>query len=213
MFHLTSTNKKKTDNEYLDIPYYLNEKWLNLYQNKLKNMVNEYKRSYTVYKRGIKIKRFTSPLNTVNSNAQNMNVLYSDKKKKEPIIFPCVKNKNYILMNEDNKNIYKPEDDNLDDSYICNSFFSKQLNDLQKCKMETMFPNFKNMEPRFNRTYNLSNWHKYKMLNIGSDDEKGIQTFYGKDLKRNKNNTKEMKEKYMNYISKKSLENYRKYYY
>lgn len=218
MFQLTSTNstKKKPDDAYLSLPYYRNEQWLKLYTDKLRSMAREYnnkEKSQSFSQRRTRSKGFgmTSPLNTTNNLAMTMNPEYSNKKGNNAFVFPNIrevsKGKGYVKIHQNNSDVYVPDEESSIQFFRTEIKFSKLINDLQKCKMNTMFPNYRNCEPRFNKTYHESSWKGFSLFDVGKNDDKGIQTSYPKDK------NKEMKEKYLNYVSQRSIDNYKKYYY
>ena len=204
-FGQNSLNKFSTantsKNDSLILPYYQSEKWVKLLKKKVSNIANEYNEFLNLQYEKIK----TKANNNKNSNKNNNN----------NINFPLIEYKNINIENNNNNNNFNLFEQNI---YEPGMKF-EEINKLQKCSLQKMFPKFRNKTMMNFYSAKNRNAKKKKIslfdnnnLNINSatNKEEGIQanakTFYA-----SKESLK--KQQYIDYIKQKSENDYMKFYY
>ena len=204
-FGQNSLNKFSTantsKNDSLILPYYQSEKWVKLLKKKVSNIANEYNEFLNLQYEKIKNKAN----NNKNSNKNNNN----------NINFPLIEYKNINIENNNNNNNFNLFEQNI---YEPGMKF-EEINKLQKCSLQKMFPKFRNKTMMNFYSAKNRNAKKKKIslfdnnnLNINSatNKEEGIQanakTFYA-----SKESLK--KQQYIDYIKQKSENDYMKFYY
>ena len=204
-FGQNSLNKFSTantsKNDSLILPYYQSEKWVKLLKKKVSNIANEYNEFLNLQYEKIKNKAN----NNKNSNKNNNN----------NINFPLIEYKNINIENNNNNNNFNLFEQNI---YEPGMKF-EEINKLQKCSLQKMFPKFRNKTMMNFYSAKNRNAKKKKIslfdnnnLNINSatNKEEGIQanakTFYT-----SKESLK--KQQYIDYIKQKSENDYMKFYY
>ena len=204
-FGQNSLNKFSTantsKNDSLILPYYQSEKWVKLLKKKVSNIANEYNEFLNLQYEKIK----TKANNNKNSNKNNNN----------NINFPLIEYKNINIENNNNNNNFNLFEQNI---YEPGMKF-EEINKLQKCSLQKMFPKFRNktMMNFYSAKNRNAKMKKISLfdnnnLNINSatNKEEGIQanakTFYA-----SKESLK--KQQYIDYIKQKSENDYMKFYY
>ena len=204
-FGQNSLNKFSTantsKNDSLILPYYQSEKWVKLLKKKVSNIANEYNEFLNLQYEKIK----TKANNNKNSNKNNNN----------NINFPLIEYKNINIENNNNNNNFNLFEQNI---YEPGMKF-EEINKLQKCSLQKMFPKFRNktMMNFYSAKNRNAKMKKISLfdnnnLNINSatNKEEGIQanakTFYV-----SKESLK--KQQYIDYIKQKSENDYMKFYY
>ena len=204
-FGQNSLNKFSTantsKNDSLILPYYQSEKWVKLLKKKVSNIANEYNEFLNLQYEKIK----TKANNNKNSNKNNNN----------NINFPLIEYKNINIENNNNNNNFNLFEQNI---YEPGMKF-EEINNLQKCSLQKMFPKFRNktMMNFYSAKNRNAKMKKISLfdnnnLNINSatNKEEGIQanakTFYA-----SKESLK--KQQYIDYIKQKSENDYMKFYY
>ena len=204
-FGQNSLNKFSTantsKNDSLILPYYQSEKWVKLLKKKVSNIANEYNEFLNLQYEKIKNKAN----NNKNSNKNNNN----------NINFPLIEYKNINIENNNNNNNFNLFEQNI---YEPGMKF-EEINKLQKCSLQKMFPKFRNktMMNFYSAKNRNAKMKKISLfdnnnLNINSatNKEEGIQanakTFYV-----SKESLK--KQQYIDYIKQKSENDYMKFYY
>jgi hypothetical protein len=204
-FGQNSLNKFSTantsKNDSLILPYYQSEKWVKLLKKKVSNIANEYNEFLNLQYEKIKNKAN----NNKNSNKNNNN----------NINFPLIEYKNINIENNNNNNNFNLFEQNI---YEPGMKF-EEINKLQKCSLQKMFPKFRNktMMNFYSAKNRNAKMKKISLfdnnnLNINSatNKEEGIQanakTFYA-----SKESLK--KQQYIDYIKQKSENDYMKFYY
>jgi len=197
-----SSTANTSKNDSLILPYYQSDKWVKLLKKKVSNIANEYNEFLNFQYEKIKNKaNFNKNKNFNLDNNNNIN-------------FPLIEYKNInIENNKDNnnnnifeQNIYEP------------GMKFEEINKLQKCSLQKMFPKFRNKtqmnfysaKNRNAKMKKISLFDNNNHLNINNTNnkEEGIQakTFYiNKELLK--------KQQYIDYIKQKSENDYMKFYY
>ena len=204
-FGQNSLNKFSTantsKNDSLILPYYQSEKWVKLLKKKVSNIANEYNEFLNLQYEKIKNKA------NINKN--------SNKNNNNNINFPLIEYKNINIENNNNNNNFNLFEQNI---YEPGMKF-EEINKLQKCSLQKMFPKFRNktMMNFYSAKNRNAKMKKISLfdnnnLNINSatNKEEGIQanakTFYV-----SKESLK--KQQYIDYIKQKSENDYMKFYY
>ena len=204
-FGQNSLNKFSTantsKNDSLILPYYQSEKWVKLLKKKVSNIANEYNEFLNLQYEKIKNKA------NINKN--------SNKNNNNNINFPLIEYKNINIENNNNNNNFNLFEQNI---YEPGMKF-EEINKLQKCSLQKMFPKFRNktMMNFYSAKNRNAKMKKISLfdnnnLNINSatNKEEGIQanakTFYA-----SKESLK--KQQYIDYIKQKSENDYMKFYY
>ena len=177
--------EKNMSTDKLIIPYYQSDKWMNLLKKKVGSMAKEYK-DY--------LKNNYDQFNNIKKRVKQMNY---EKNMKE-----------LELVNEET----------LRNPFFntTNGFGIRDVNRLQQTSLYKMFPKFRN---RTSRSFYSAKQRNSKVQKIGFfsnndyvDDitEQGIQTLSN----RNNRDIRDIeKKKYIDYIKRKSEDDYMKYYY
>ncbi len=178
------TLQKNLNKDNLIIPYYQSDKWMNLLKKKVGTMAQE----YNEYLR----------LNMEQYNPMKKKIKDLDKENQL---------KEAELINVDT----------LENPFLnrTNGFGIRDVNRLQQTSLYKMFPKFRNRTSHSFYSAKHRNSKVKKISFFGNNyvediTEQGIQTFSN----RNNRNIKDLeKKKYMDYIKRKSEDDYMKYYY
>jgi hypothetical protein len=178
------TLQKNLNKDNLIIPYYQSDKWMNLLKKKVGTMAQE----YNEYLR----------LNMEQYNPMKKKIKDLDKENQL---------KEAELINVDT----------LENPFFnrTNGFGIRDVNRLQQTSLYKMFPKFRNRTSHSFYSAKHRNSKVKKISFFGNNyvediTEQGIQTFSN----RNNRNIKDLeKKKYMDYIKRKSEDDYMKYYY
>jgi hypothetical protein len=178
------TLQKNLNKDNLIIPYYQSDKWMNLLKKKVGTMAQE----YNEYLR----------LNMEQYNPTKKKIKDLDKENKL---------KEAELINFDT----------LENPFFnrTNGFGIRDVNRLQQTSLYKMFPKFRNRTSQSFYSAKHRNSKVKKIAFFGNNyvediTEQGIQTFSN----RNNRDIKDLeKKKYMDYIKRKSEDDYMKYYY
>ena len=178
------TLQKNLNKDNLIIPYYQSDKWMNLLKKKVGTMAQE----YNEYLR----------LNMEQYNPMKKKIKDLDKENQL---------KEAELINVDT----------LENPFLnrTNGFGIRDVNRLQQTSLYKMFPKFRNRTSHSFYSAKHRNSKVKKISFFGNNyvediTEQGIQTFSN----RNNRNIKDIeKKKYMDYIKRKSEDDYMKYYY
>ena len=197
-----SSTKNTSKNDNLILPYYHSEKWVNLLKKKVSNIANEYNEFLNLQYEKIK-------------NKANLNKNINSDNNDNNINFPLIDYKNINIENDKNnnnntfeQNIYEP------------GMKFEEINKLQKCSLQKMFPKFRNKtlmnfysaKNRNAKLKKISLFDNNNYLNINNQNnrEEGIQT-NSKTFYVNREVLK--KQQYIDYIKQKSENDYMKFYY
>jgi hypothetical protein len=207
----STANTSKNDN--LILPYYQSDKWVKLLKLKVSNMASEYNDFLL-----LQYEKFKKKANLNKNNFNNNNIFSNNINN---INFPLIEDKKNNLENNLNNN--NNLDNNIFEEHINEPGMKfEEINKLQKCSLQKMFPKFRNKTAmNFYSAKNknakikkislfVNNNNNFVKINNSNDIEEGIQT-NPKTFYNNKENLK--KQQYINFINQKSQNNYMKFYY
>ena len=176
----------------LDIPYYQNDKWVNMLKRKIKNLKENIEKEEEINKRL-----------TIKNEFKNDLFANIDNHHQTQTSFPLLKP--YTTQSSfHSESVYgKTTED------FRRKAFSTILYGMQMCNLNKMFPNIKRKERKaFSKSRPPINKVVFSSLTSMGDTDKGIQT-----IQKRENEIKKCKEKYINYIKQKSQNDYFKYYF